>query len=178
MAAVRSAEGVERLDQPAVGPGAAGEEDVRVAIEEQQDRRRPSRSTGPGLVAEVEAGGDAAHVADLQVEDHQVGVDSATAGARPPGPDPADRGVVVRQGGVDLGEDGVGVGGDQDVRQGRKGSGRAGRGSINATGWNRRPDYHLGRRRSPPGGRVLDIEVERPPTTRCAGQSASSTPTR
>ena len=109
-------------------------------------------------MVEVQAGGDAAHVADLQVEDHEVGVDSATAPATA-WPDRTRRQAraLVGEGGLHLGEHGIGVGGDEDLGHG---------GEASAADRTRGGSPHglasLAERPkpSPPGGRVLDIEVE------------------
>src|SRR3546814_1215820 len=55
-----------------LGRGSPGEEDVGGAIEQHQDRH-VGQAPGASLLTQVDARGDAAHVADLQVEDHQVG---------------------------------------------------------------------------------------------------------
>ena len=106
------AERVQRLDQPTVGFGPAGEEDVGLSIEQDQDAALVEPS-GALLEAQVEAGGDAAHVADLQVEQDDVGVD---LGHRGPDigtlADPID-GVRAPEGRVDRVEDRVGIGGDE-----------------------------------------------------------------
>ena len=110
------AHGIERLHQPAVGVGVAGKEDVSTAVEEHEHGNvgKPSRTL---LQAEVEAGGHPAHLADLQVQDGEIG--------RPLG----DRGAYLKAAGH-LTDSGVGVGqhrldvlpdprrvaGDEDVR--------------------------------------------------------------
>ena len=127
-----------------------------VAVEQHQDRH-VGQPAGARLEAEVHAGGHAAHVADLQVEHDEVGRRLGHGGeARPPLPHPTHGAVGRREGGLDLVADPVGVGGDQDVRHGGRLAARP-RGEHLRRGWRtiRRRDP-----RPPPGGRVLDIEVE------------------
>ena len=112
-------EGVEWLHQPAVGLGLSGEPDVDLTIEQQQHGPL-LQATVAFFVAHGQAGGHATHVADLEIEQDDVGVDLADrryhVGA---GAHPMHR-VGTGHGGLDLVEDRVGVGGEEDVRHGRR----------------------------------------------------------
>jgi anti-sigma B factor antagonist len=108
-------EGVERLEQPALNTRAAGHRHVGGTVEQQQDRHL-GHLAGIEALLQVESCGNAAHVADLQVEDHESGIDLAHG--RPdvaPGADADDRGVIVGERGVDVFEDPVRVGRQEHV---------------------------------------------------------------
>ncbi len=111
------AEGVDRLDQPAVGVGAPGEEDIGVAVE-QHDEGQPGEAVGAALEAQRQARRHPPHVADLQVEHHEVGdvglhrAQHVGASAHP------THLVVAAEGGLDLVVDPVGVSGEQHVGHG------------------------------------------------------------
>ena len=65
-------DGVERLDEPALGTRAAGQEHVGPPVQQHQDRHVAELAVG-GLEVKLEGGGHAAHVAHLHVDDDQVG---------------------------------------------------------------------------------------------------------
>lgn len=67
------AQAVERLDQPAIGTAPTCEEDVGPAVEEEQEGHVPE-PTCSFLQSEVQADGDTAHGAHLEVRDHEVDV--------------------------------------------------------------------------------------------------------
>ena len=112
--ASRSAENqsVDRLHCPGVGLGPAGQEVVGVAVQEHDDPLRADAS-GTFLQPEVQAGGHATHVPDLQVEDDQYrfvgGHGFQNLG---PSVNPHHR-VVSAQGSLHLVVDVVGIGGHQ-----------------------------------------------------------------
>ena len=112
------AERVDGLDDPAVGLGPVGQEGVDVAVEQHQDLG-VVEAADRLVEAQVHAGRHAAHVADLQVQDHQIEragvhrrqhVDALA--------DPEDLDVVAREGGIDLLVDPVGIGGEQHAWHG------------------------------------------------------------
>jgi len=111
-------ERVDRLDQLGIGLGLASDPLVCVAIEQHQDAgvRDPPRL---GLVPEVDACGNAPHVADLQVEDDQVGVQLGHRWTHiGPAPDSAYRGAVAAECGKYLFGEVIGIGGQENVRHG------------------------------------------------------------
>ncbi len=67
--------GIDRLHEGEVDIGPARDEHVVAAVEEQQDAR-PRQPATRLLEPEVDGDGDASHVADLEVEHDQVGVDA------------------------------------------------------------------------------------------------------
>ena len=69
----RSVPGSTGFTSSASADGAAGEEPVVLAVEEQQDRH-VGKPVGRRLEVEVDRDRDPAHVRDLHVEDHEVGV--------------------------------------------------------------------------------------------------------
>ena len=114
--------GVERLDQPCISPRLLGEEHVGITVEQEHDPAA-LHTTGPFLVAEIEARGHTTHGSDLQIEEHDRWVRLRHSGANlPTGPDPDDLAVIGGEGRIDLVEDRVGVGGDEDGFHGRQGS--------------------------------------------------------
>lgn len=155
------AEGIERFDQPAVGLGLTGEEDVDLAVEEEQD----------GTVGEVthsdplfdgEAGGDAAHVADLEIEQHERGVHLFDGGHDvDPGPHAVDQ-MSTAERRLDVVDQPVGIGGEKDVRHSAESytpggsapmSGRAACG-VSAEGVTMRPVLEINAIRSADGVQV------------------------
>ncbi len=95
---------------------ARGEEDVGLAVE-QHEHRHVRQATAALLQPQLHGDGHAAHRADLQVEDGEVGLGPSDRRhhllARPAD---RDRGVRALERGPDLVEDPVGIGGDQVVR--------------------------------------------------------------
>ena len=79
-------ERVERLDQPALGARAPGQEDVGPAVEEHQHRDVVESAVGL-LEPQLEADRHAAHVAHLQVHDDQVGPVWRATSSRTAGPE-------------------------------------------------------------------------------------------
>lgn len=113
------AEGVERLDQPPVGLRFFGEEDVDLTVEKKHDR-----AIGKEVEADPLLHGDArchaAHVADLEIEQHKGRIDRFDGrnhvGA---GPDTVDQ-VDPTESGFDVVDEPIGVGGKKNVRHGVK----------------------------------------------------------
>ena len=64
---------VDRLDQLRVGVDALGQEPVGLPVEEQQDRR-VGDAAGRSLEPQVDGDRETTHVADLHVEDDEVGL--------------------------------------------------------------------------------------------------------
>ena len=112
-------EGVDRLDEMAIGASLAGQEAVDLAVEHEQHRAFVEIAHLLALT-HGEARGHAAHVADLEVEHHEVGID------RTDGRHDVDAGphsmehVGAGDGGLDLVGQGVGIGGEKDVRHDRR----------------------------------------------------------
>lgn len=65
-------QGVERFDEPRVHIRASGHELIGGAVQHQDDALRLEAS-GAFFEAQVDGGGEAAHAADLQVDEHQFG---------------------------------------------------------------------------------------------------------
>ena len=108
------AEGIERLDQPALGAGAPGQEDVGPAVQQHQHGDVVQGVVGL-LQAELEADGHAAHVAHLHVDDDQIGRflgdEGHDLGSRGHG---MDRHVGATDDGLDLTAEGRRIAGDQN----------------------------------------------------------------
>jgi hypothetical protein len=114
----RSAEpdGIQGLEQPAVGVATTGQEDVGPAVKEDQNGGwlGPTR---PRFEAEVVADGEGAHAADLLVEDHQIRVDlEESAADLGSGRHSMNAKVRPSQDRPDLVPDPRSVAGDQNVR--------------------------------------------------------------
>ena len=111
----QGAEGIEGLDQPPIGFGFLRQEDVDVAIEQQQH--------GPVFeiahrhaVFDGNARGDTAHVADLEIEQHEARIDLGDGGNNvDSGVHTVDQ-VGAAERGFDVVDEPVGVGREKDVR--------------------------------------------------------------
>ena len=98
---------IERLDHPSFGPGLLREERVGLAVEQQPDRtvQQPIESL---FLSNGKASGDAAHVADLEIEQDEIRlfrldhVEHDGARSNPP-----DCRVVSGKCGIDLVVDGI-----------------------------------------------------------------------
>ncbi len=110
-------EGLQRLDDVAVGAGFVAEEDVDVSVE-QQDDRPFVEITHLFAVANGETSGDATHVADLEIEQNECGIDLLDGGYDvDAGPHPMkEMGAGYRR--FDLVGQPVGIGGEKDVGHG------------------------------------------------------------
>ena len=75
----KGAEGVEGLREPAVGLGFLGQEDIGLSVEQQQHGTVFEIAHGDALF-HGKACGHAAHVADLQIEQDEPGIDLANRG--------------------------------------------------------------------------------------------------
>ena len=115
----KGAERVERLDQPAVGAGLFREEDVDLTVE-QEHHGAFVEKTHANLLFHRNTRGDATHVADLEIEQHESWIhlfdrrDHVDAG-----PDPMDQ-MRPTEGGLDVVDKPIGVSGEKDVRHGAK----------------------------------------------------------
>ena len=99
----------------AVGAGLVGEEEIDVAVEEQQHGSLLEIAHLLALT-DGQTSGDATHVSDLEVEQHQRRVDFVDGGHDiHAGPDPVQD-MGPGDGGLDLVGEGVGIGGEKDVR--------------------------------------------------------------
>ena len=108
------------LTSMASAAGAAGQEAVGLPVEEEQDRH-VGEAAARLLQPEVEGHGHAAHVADLQVDDDEVGLPAGHDVADVVAPlDLDDLEAGPAQGGPDVVADPVGVAGHQDGRHGRR----------------------------------------------------------
>ncbi len=140
-----------------VGPGFVGEERVDLSVEEEGDRPRLDIAHLLSL-PHGEACGNAPHVADLEVEQHQARIDlhdgRHDVDARPHTVQEMSSG----DGGLDLVGEGVGIGGEKDVRHATDGTRRPPSAHV--------PGDAEGRvSRSPERGyhaAVLEIRVDRP----------------
>ena len=108
-------EGVERLHEVCVGSGLVREEEVDLTIEKEHD--------GAGIeiahlltLAHGQARRDTAHVADLQIEQHEGRIDLLDRRDHvDTGTNPVEE-MGTGDGGLDLVGEGVGIGGEKDVR--------------------------------------------------------------
>ena len=108
------AEGVERLDQPAVRFRLTGEEHIDISVEQQYH----------GAVFEIahshplfhgDAGSNAPHIADLEIEQHEGRIDLRDRGDHvDAGPHAMDE-VGTAQSGFDIVDKPVGVGSEKNV---------------------------------------------------------------
>ena len=115
-------ERVDRLHQLGVGLGLPGDPLIGVAIEQHQDLG-VGHAPGFSLEAQVEAGGHTAHVADLQIEHHQVGLQLDDRRSYiDPSTHSAHLGAWFGQGREDLFGQRIGVGGNENVRHGNDGN--------------------------------------------------------
>jgi hypothetical protein len=107
---------VDGLDQLGVGQRLTGDPLIDVTVEQHQDAGI-GYSACLGFEAKVEAGGHTAHVADLQIEHHEIGFE---LGNRRPdvdaGSDPTDHHVFVGKRREDIFGERISVGGEQHVR--------------------------------------------------------------
>ncbi len=104
--------GVEWLDDPVVSTGVFGQEHVGLAVEEQKDR--PAfESAGAFLLAQCQTGSTATHVADLQIEDHHVGIDLVGGGDHIDAGSHSVDDVRAPDGGLEFVENPIGVGGQK-----------------------------------------------------------------
>lgn len=108
------AQRVERLHEPTISLGVMAKEHVGGPVEKQR-HGAVFEAVETSFLLEREAGGNAAHVADLEVEQHQGRVEFCNGRQdMASGSDAVDLDVVAGQCGVDFVEDGVGVGGKKD----------------------------------------------------------------
>lgn len=101
----------------AVGPSLVGEEHIDLTVEQQQ--HRPLVEIAHLLaLPHGETRGHAAHVADLEIEQNERRIDLADRGDDvDTGPNPVEQ-MGAGDGGLDLVGEGVGIGGEKDVRHG------------------------------------------------------------
>ena len=105
-------QGIDRLDQPGVGLGLPGQPLVGHPVEEHHDPLIGD-ALGPLLEAQVETGGHATHVADLEVEHDQRRIVLGDCGEHcGAGMDP-DQVVIAPDGGLDLVVDPVDIGSEE-----------------------------------------------------------------
>lgn len=116
-------EGVERLHEVGVGSSFVGQERVDLSVEEEGDRPRLDIAHLLSL-PHGETCGDAAHVADLEVEQHKARIDLHdgwhNVDARPHTVQEMGAGDCS----LDLVGEGVGIGGEKDVRHATDGTRR------------------------------------------------------
>ncbi len=107
----------------AVGAGLVRQEQIDVAVEQQQDRAFVE-ITHLFSLADRQARGDPTHVPDLEVEQHEGRIDLADGGDDiDTGPDAMEQ-MGAGDGRFDLVGEGVGIGGEKDVRHGTDGTRR------------------------------------------------------
>lgn len=107
-----------------VGPSLVGEEQIDVAIEQEQDRSFVE-ITHLLALTDRQAGCDATHVADLEIEQDEIRFDLTDRRHDiDPGADPVQQ-MHAGDGRFDLVGEGVGIGGEEDVRHAPDGTRRA-----------------------------------------------------
>lgn len=143
-----------------IGAGLIGEEQIDIAIEQQQHRSLVE-ITHLLALANRETRGDAAHVADLEIEQHEIGVDLTDRRHDvDAGPHPVQH-MNAGDGRFDLVGEGVGIGGEKDVRHIGDATRRPDRAHGPGSSGGRVSPSRNGRYHAP----VLEIRVDRPEGT-------------
>jgi len=89
-----------------------GQEDVGLAVEQQQDRSGVE-PTGSLLLPQGQAGSPTAHIADLKVEDHKAGIDHLGCGNHVGAGSHSVDDMRARDSGLDFIENPVGISGQK-----------------------------------------------------------------
>ena len=166
---VAQRQGIDRLDQPGIGLGLPGQPLVGRPVQEHHDTL-VGDAPGALFEAQVEAGRNSTHVADLEVEHDECRIVLGNGGEHSGASMDPDQVVVTVEGGFDLVVDPVDVGGEEHDGHGpertcgppRSGCRTRGRPPGSSGEWaadRNRPRRVYDRRRREPTEEALVLEI-------------------